>query len=159
MFAFAIWDGRSRSLVLGRDRLGVKPLLYRQGSDGIHFASEMRGLLAEPGFEPEPDPEAIHHLVALRFVPRPSTPFIGVRQLPPAHLLIWEEGEARLERYWSYPEPDGALRRVAPRAGGALPANARRVGQAAAAQRRAGGAAAVGRHRFERRRLPHAPQS
>jgi asparagine synthase (glutamine-hydrolysing) len=105
MFAFAIWDGRSRSLVLGRDRLGVKPLLYRQGSDGIRFASEMRGLLAEPDFEPEPDPEAIHHLIALRFVPRPRTPFIGVRQLPPAHLLIWEEGEARLERYWSYPEP------------------------------------------------------
>ncbi|HET6279101.1 MAG TPA: asparagine synthase (glutamine-hydrolyzing) [Candidatus Polarisedimenticolia bacterium] len=103
MFAFAIWDGRSRSLLLVRDRLGVKPLLYREAPDGIRFASEMRGLLAEPGFDPEPDPEAIHHLVALRFVPRPHTAFTGVRQLPPAHLLIWEEGQGRLERYWSYP--------------------------------------------------------
>lgn len=104
MFAFALWDGRTGALVLARDRLGIKPLVYREGSDGIRFASEMRGLLADPEFEPEPDPEAIHHLIALRFVPRPRTPFIGVRQLPPAHFLIWEKGEARLERYWSYPE-------------------------------------------------------
>jgi len=104
MFAFAIWDAGKRSLVLGRDRLGVKPLLYRESADGIRFASEMRGLLAEPGFEPEVDPEAVHHLIALRFVPRPRTPFIGVRQLPPAHLLIHEGGASRLERYWSYPD-------------------------------------------------------
>ncbi len=108
MFAFAIWDGRSRSLLLARDRLGVKPLLYRVAPDGIRFASEMRGLLAEPGFEPDPDPEAIHHLIALRFVPRPRTAFIGVRQMPPAHLLLYEQGEARLQRYWSYPEPAAA---------------------------------------------------
>jgi asparagine synthase (glutamine-hydrolysing) len=105
MFAFAIWDGRSRSLVLGRDRLGVKPLLYRLAPDGLRFASEVRGLLAEPGFEPEPDPEAVHHVIALRYVPRPGTAFVGIRQLPPAHLLIYANGEPRLERYWSAPEP------------------------------------------------------
>ena len=119
MFAFALWDDRRRSLLLARDRLGVKPLLYRVANDGIHFASEMRGLLAEPGFSPEPDPEAIHTCLALRFVPRPRTALAGVRQLPPAHLLTFEEGHLRLQRYWSIPEPvevsGGASRGMAER--------------------------------------------
>jgi asparagine synthase (glutamine-hydrolysing) len=105
MFAFAVWDARRRALLLARDRLGVKPLVYRLASDGIRFASEVRGLLAEPGFEPRPDPVAIHHLLALRFVPRPATAFEGIRVLPPAHLLVYENGEAALTRYWSIPEP------------------------------------------------------
>jgi asparagine synthase (glutamine-hydrolysing) len=108
MFAFALWDARRRALYLARDRMGVKPLLYRLGDDGIRFASEVRGLLAEPGFSPEPDPEAIHHLLALRFIPNPGTAFAGVLQVPPAHLLVFERGEARLERYWSIPSPSSA---------------------------------------------------
>ncbi len=103
MFALAIWDGRERALLLARDRLGVKPLVYREDRDGLHFASEIRGLLAEPRFSPEIDPEAIHHLIALRYIPRPLTPFTGVRQLPPAHLLHYRQGVVRLERYWSVP--------------------------------------------------------
>ncbi|MFQ5877313.1 MAG: asparagine synthase (glutamine-hydrolyzing) [Acidobacteriota bacterium] len=105
MYAFAIWDGRRRALVLARDRLGVKPLFYRLAPDGIRFASEIRGLLAEPGFSPEPDPGSIHHVLALRFVPHPATAFEGIRQLPPAHVLTYEDGRARLPRYWTLPEP------------------------------------------------------
>jgi asparagine synthase (glutamine-hydrolysing) len=103
MFAIALWDARRRALVLARDRLGVKPLAYRLAEDGIRFASEIRGLLAEPGFSPEPDPEAIHHLLALRFIPGPRTAFATVLQIPPAHALIYERGRAVLSRYWSIP--------------------------------------------------------
>jgi asparagine synthase (glutamine-hydrolysing) len=105
MFAFALWDARRPALYLVRDRMGVKPLLYRMAPDGIRFASEMPGLLAEPGWAAEPDPEAIHHLVTLRFIPRPRTAFVGVHQLPPAHVLVYEAGRVRLERYWSVPQP------------------------------------------------------
>ena len=104
MFAIALWDGRRRSLLLARDRLGVKPVLYRLAGDGIRFASEIAGLLAEPGFAPEPDPEAVHHFLALRYVPGPKTAFASILQVPPAHVLFYENGRARLERYWSLPE-------------------------------------------------------
>ena len=73
MFAIALWDERRRTLLLARDRLGVKPLVYRLEDGGIHFASEIGGLLAEPGFHPDLDPQAIHHALALRFIPHPGT--------------------------------------------------------------------------------------
>ena len=88
MFAFALWDGRRRVLFLARDRLGVKPLRYRVTDDGLRFASEQGGLLAESGFSPQPDPEAIHHLLALRFWPHPGSIFSEVKQLPPAHVAM-----------------------------------------------------------------------
>ena len=106
MFAFAVWDSRRGALILGRDRLGVKPLLYRVDKEGLRFASEMRGMLAEPGFSPEPDPEAIHHLLALRMVPHPRTAFRDVAQLAPAHLLVFEDGKVTKQRYWSLPGVD-----------------------------------------------------
>jgi asparagine synthase (glutamine-hydrolysing) len=104
MFAFALWDSRRRTLFLARDRIGVKPLRYRVAPDGIHFASELRGLLAEPGYAPELDPEGIHHALALRFCPRPSSVYAGIEQVPPGHVLVYEQGSARLQRYWSIPE-------------------------------------------------------
>src|SRR5437667_4178571 len=90
MFAIALWDGRKRALLLARDRLGVKPLVYRLDDEGLRFASEIRGLLAEPGFSPEPDPEAIHSALALRFIPNPRTAFASILQVRPAHLLTYE---------------------------------------------------------------------
>jgi asparagine synthase (glutamine-hydrolysing) len=105
MFAIALWDGRRRSLLLARDRLGVKPLVYRLEDGGIRFASEIVGLLAEPGFTPDLDPAAIHHALALRFIPHPQTAYTSILQLPPAHALFYENGRARLERYWALPEP------------------------------------------------------
>ena len=110
MFAIALWDERRRTLLLARDRLGVKPLLYRLEDGGIHFASEIGGLLAEPGFEPEIDPQAIHHALALRFIPHPGTAYASIRQLPPAHVLFYESGRIRMEPYWSLPDGAGPPR-------------------------------------------------
>jgi len=104
MFAIALWDERRRTLLLARDRLGVKPLVYRLEDGGIHFASEIGGLLAEPGFRADVDPQAIHHALALRFIPHPGTAYASIRQLPPAHVLFYESGRIRIEPYWSLPE-------------------------------------------------------
>src|SRR3989442_3977336 len=111
MFAIALWDGRRRTLLLARDRLGVKPLVYRLEGGALRFSSEIAGLLAEPGFSPEPDPEAIHHVLALRFIPNPKTAFASILQVPPAHVLFYENGRTRLERYSSLPDLPAAPER------------------------------------------------
>jgi asparagine synthase (glutamine-hydrolysing) len=101
MFAFAIWDGRSRSLFIARDRLGKKPLHYRLDREGIAFASEPKAFLADPGFVPEPDFEAISHYLTYQYVPSPYSAFRGVRKLPPAHYLLVQDGHVRVQRYWA----------------------------------------------------------
>jgi asparagine synthase (glutamine-hydrolysing) len=100
MFAFAVWDGRTRTLFIARDRLGKKPLHYRIDSDGIAFASEPKAFLAEDSFVPEANAEAISHYLTYQYVPSPYSAFKGVRKLPPAHYLLIRDGRVRVERYW-----------------------------------------------------------
>jgi asparagine synthase (glutamine-hydrolysing) len=100
MFAFALWDARRRRLVLARDRLGEKPLVYRHGSDSLTFASELGALLCDPAVPRGVDPVALHYYFAFGRVPAPLTIYSGVRKLPPAHVLVYERGEVRLWRYW-----------------------------------------------------------
>ena len=101
MFAFGIWDEPRRRLVLARDPLGQKPLFYCATPRGFAFASEVKGVLASGLVAPEPDLEALYHYISLRFVPDRMTLFRGVRKLPAAHVLVFEDGRERLERYWS----------------------------------------------------------
>lgn len=106
MFAFALHDGAARRLVLARDPVGIKPLVYRWDGRRLLFGSEVKALLAHPEVEARLDPDALHLLLNVRFVPSPWTLFEGVTQLPPGHLLVLEEGgEPRLEAYhrWSFP--------------------------------------------------------
>lgn len=100
MFAFAIWDGRRKRLLLARDRAGKKPLYYRQTAKGIWFASELKGLLEDPSLAREVDPVALHHYLTFQYVPAPRTIFKGVQKLPPAHTLSFENGKVALNRYW-----------------------------------------------------------
>ena len=100
MFAFAIWDSRERTLFLARDRLGKKPLYYLLDRDGIAFASEPKAFLADPGFKPQPNVEAINHYLTYQYVPSPLTAFMGVQKLPPAHYLLVKDGHVSTERYW-----------------------------------------------------------
>jgi asparagine synthase (glutamine-hydrolysing) len=109
MFALAVWDTRTKTLVLARDRLGKKPLLYREANGTIHFASEHQALLAGLGRRPGVDPDAIRLYLRLGFVPAPRDAFAGVRKLAPAHVLVWRDGRSTLHRYWSTPAP-GTLR-------------------------------------------------
>jgi asparagine synthase (glutamine-hydrolysing) len=109
MFALAVWDSRTRTLVLARDRLGKKPLLYQEAGGEILFASEHHALLAALPRAPAVDLEAIGLYLRLGFVPAPRDAFAGVRKLLPAHVLVWREGRSSIRRYWAPPAP-GALR-------------------------------------------------
>ena len=100
MFAFAIWDARRSQLFIARDRLGVKPLFYRQTSGGLTFASEIRALLQDPEIERVVDPVAIHHYLTYQYVPTAFCAFRGVTKLPPAHYLLCRDGQVEVHRYW-----------------------------------------------------------
>jgi len=107
MFAFAIWDSTERRLLLARDRLGIKPLYYSQTPSHLAFASEMKSLLAVPGFARSVNLPALSRFFTLGYVPGPQTIYDGIRQLPPAHIAVWHKGSLRLERYWEIgPAPD-----------------------------------------------------
>ena len=103
MFALAIWDAPRRRLVLARDRLGQKPLIYRHEGDRIVFASELKALLALPEaeFPREVDPLALDRYLTYGYIPHPATILQGVHKLPPAHFAVWHEGRLELGRYWN----------------------------------------------------------
>ncbi len=105
MFALAIWDAPRRTLVLGRDRLGQKPLIYHHDGRRIVFASELKALLALPDSElpRRVDPLAVDRYLTYGYVPHPGTILSGVHKLPPAHHAVWHEGRLTLSPYW---QPD-----------------------------------------------------
>ena len=92
MFAFAIWDRRRRRLFVARDHFGQKPLFYTERGGRLTFASEIKALLASDPTLGALSPVALDQYLTLRFVQAPDTFFEGVRALPPAHFLVWENG-------------------------------------------------------------------
>ncbi|HLY21459.1 MAG TPA: asparagine synthase (glutamine-hydrolyzing) [bacterium] len=103
MFALAIWDGRSRELLLARDRLGIKPLYYAMRGGRCVFAQEIRAIRASGLLSLPPNPAALAAFLRLGSVPAPMTAFAGVEELPPAHVLTIRDGRATPERYWELP--------------------------------------------------------
>ena len=101
MFGFALWDSRQKLLMLARDRVGEKPLYTAQTEAGFFFASEMKALLKAPGVNGAMDPRLISNLMIYPAVPAPDTPFVGIKALPPASRLLFDERGPRVERYWS----------------------------------------------------------
>ncbi len=101
MFAIAIWDAPRRRLVLGRDRLGQKPLVYRHEPNRLLFASELKSLLAVPGASREIDPCAVDEYLTYQYVPHPNTILRGVRKLPPGHCAVYEDSCLNVRAYWS----------------------------------------------------------
>jgi asparagine synthase (glutamine-hydrolysing) len=107
MFAFAIWDARSRVLFLARDRLGKKPLFYAEHSGGFVFASEMKAILVDSRVDRQIDEEALASYFLFSYIPAPLTIFRGILKLLPGHTLIVKEGKVTSERYWDVQfEPD-----------------------------------------------------
>jgi len=115
MFAFAVWDARTRTLLLARDRLGKKPLVYYQDADRLVFASEPKAILQDPAIPSRPSLEAIHQYLTFSTVPGPLSAYSGFRKVPPAHYLLVQEGKVSLHRYWTLHyqpkrlEPEAAL--------------------------------------------------
>jgi asparagine synthase (glutamine-hydrolysing) len=104
MFAFAIWDGRKDRLILGRDRLGKKPLYYCFLGQRLVFGSEIKSIFADTAVPRRLDPSAVPAYLTFGYVPTPRTFFDGVRSLPPGHVLVFEPGgEPVIERYWEPP--------------------------------------------------------
>jgi asparagine synthetase B (glutamine-hydrolysing) len=103
MFAFCIHDRRSGESFIARDRLGIKPLFYRDDGRALHFASEPAVLLRHPDVPAEVDGEALIELFCLQYVSGERTVWRGVRKLPPGHALHLRGGGLRTYRYWELP--------------------------------------------------------
>ena len=108
MFALALWDSRSRKLVLARDRLGKKPLYYSVRDGRCLFGSELKALAAHGGVARELNEEALVQYLACEYVPAPSSIYRGIRKVPAAHVGVFDERGFRLRRYWDLPAPDVA---------------------------------------------------
>ncbi len=100
MFALAIWDVKEKRIFLARDRIGKKPLVYCETSEGFLFASEIKSLLLHPEVKKDIDPYALDLFLTYQAVPAPYTIFKNIRKLPPAHYLLWEKGKTTIKRYW-----------------------------------------------------------
>ena len=107
MFAFALWDRTKKLLVLGRDRMGIKPLYARRTAEGISFASEIKALLADPDCPREIDPIALDDYFSLLYVPGPRSVFRGIEKLEPGHLWICDAatGQVEVRSFWERPMP------------------------------------------------------
>jgi asparagine synthase (glutamine-hydrolysing) len=104
MFAFAVWDTSRDRLVLGRDRLGKKPLYYWSDGNSLVFASEIKALLVHPNVPCRMDSAVLPAYLTFGYVPSPRTFFEEIRSVPPAHVLVFEPGAGpTLHSYWEPP--------------------------------------------------------
>ena len=101
MFAFAVWDGRLRQLLLARDRLGIKPLYYAERDGEFVFASELKSILQLPHVDRTLNWEAVRHLFTFLATSGTDSIVAGVKKLEPGHVAILREGHRlQTERYW-----------------------------------------------------------
>jgi asparagine synthase (glutamine-hydrolysing) len=100
MFAFALWDERRQLLLLGRDRLGIKPLFYCRQGDRLTFASEMKAICFWDELERRLNYRAVDELLTHFFIPGEETLLAGVKKLPPGHILIFQQGQQSIQPYW-----------------------------------------------------------
>ncbi len=102
MFAFAIWDERCRKLLLARDRVGIKPLVYAWDGRQLRFASELKAILQDPSVERQLDWEALRDYLVFHYIASPRTIFKTIRKLPPASYLVFrmDGGEPEVRQYW-----------------------------------------------------------
>jgi asparagine synthase (glutamine-hydrolysing) len=103
MFGLAIWDDRTRTLVVARDRVGIKPIYYAEINRRLYFGSEVKSILCGPDVPREIDLESLDHYLSFLYTPRDASIFRGIAKLPPGHLLTWRDGSLTVERYWQQP--------------------------------------------------------
>jgi asparagine synthase (glutamine-hydrolysing) len=100
MFGLAIWDGRTQTLLLARDRAGEKPLFYARVGGEVVFASELQCLLRDPDLSRELDRIALDEYLSLGYIPEPRTPFQAIRRVPAGTYMRFHEGSEEMVRYW-----------------------------------------------------------
>jgi asparagine synthase (glutamine-hydrolysing) len=101
MFAFALWDGRQRKLLLARDRFGMKPLYFAAGKNTVCFASELTAIIRARLFKAEVDPFALYGYLTLSYVPGPWSIFKGIQKVQPAERIIVRNGSVERKTYWT----------------------------------------------------------
>jgi asparagine synthase (glutamine-hydrolysing) len=101
MFAIALWDSARRTLLLARDRAGIKPLFYSVRNSTLYFGSEVKSILAAGGSTREIDPVGVDQLLTFEYTAGPTTLFRDVHKLPAGGWLTWTSGEIRTGRYWA----------------------------------------------------------
>jgi len=99
MFTFALWDRKRQRLLAARDRFGKKPLNYYWDGQQLIFGSEIKSIL-EAGIPREINHQALDEYLTYRYVPSPKTLFKDVMKVPPAHILVYEDGQVHTSRYW-----------------------------------------------------------
>jgi asparagine synthase (glutamine-hydrolysing) len=103
MFGIAVWDDRSKTLLVARDRIGIKPLYYAEVNGRLYFGSEIKSLLCAPDVPREIDLEALDHYLSFLYTPREGSIFRGIAKLPPGHVLLWRQGRLTVREYWRQP--------------------------------------------------------
>ena len=102
MFALAIWDGPRKRLILARDRMGQKPLLYAElPGGGLAFGSEPKAVLAHPEVGRDLDRRGLAEYLFYEYIPAPGSIWRGMKKLPRGHVLVWEGDRAAVSRYWA----------------------------------------------------------
>jgi asparagine synthase (glutamine-hydrolysing) len=114
MFAFAIWDSRTQTLLLVRDRLGIKPLYYALTAESILFGSEIKTLLASELLPRKLDGAALASYLQLGHIPPPRTAIQGVKPLEPSCIGTWHDGAWQIKTYWKLPVSTNGLPHYAP---------------------------------------------
>lgn len=109
-FALALYDRRRHELLLAVDHFGLRRLHYASDSRRTAFASRLEALLAVPGVSRRVERQAIYDYLNFRFVPAPATPFVGVRRLPPGHMLLVRHGHTKTEPFWDMAYSEERLR-------------------------------------------------
>jgi asparagine synthase (glutamine-hydrolysing) len=103
MFGLAIWDTRARTLLVARDRIGIKPMHYANLNGRFYFGSELKSLLQAPDLPRDLDMDAVDHYLSFLYTPRDGSIFESIRKLPPGHLLTWKSDRMTIEPYWQLP--------------------------------------------------------
>lgn len=100
MFAFAIWDSNKSKLLLGRDRLGIKPLYYVVDKGNFFFGSEIKSIIQYENIKREVNLQALHNFLTLQYVPGPATMFKNIKKLQPGNLVSFQDGKIKISKYW-----------------------------------------------------------
>ncbi len=103
MFALALLDRDARTVVIARDRVGIKPLYYAPVDGRLYFGSEIKSLLCAPDLPRDLNLDALDHYLSFLYAPRDESFFAAVRKLPPGHLLTWRNGRITVAPYWEPP--------------------------------------------------------
>jgi asparagine synthase (glutamine-hydrolysing) len=103
MFAFAIWDENRKTLLLARDRVGIKPLYYCLTNNSLVFASEIKAILADPSIHREIAPDVIDRFLTFLYLPGQETLLKGIHKLAPGQYLVVRDGTPLIQQYWDLP--------------------------------------------------------